>query len=67
MAHIWIREKNGKCNVTVDEYPEIKFSEKTYEKAVDKAVKFVKAEIDKKFPKTVEEEENPKPKIGFAA
>ena len=67
MAHIWIRETHGKFNVTVNEYPEIVFSEKTYKKARDKAVKLVKAETEKNMPKMVQDEEVKKTTIGFAA
>ena len=67
MAHIWIKETQGKFNVTVNEYPEIAFSEKTYGKARDKAVKLVKAETEKNMPKMVQDEEVKKTTIGFAA
>lgn len=69
MASIWIREIGKTFAVTVDEFPEISFTEKTYDKARDKAVKLVKAEIAKNLPEIIEEEDkqSTKVKFGFAA
>ncbi len=69
MANIRIKEKNRLFTVTVDEYPEIMFSEKTYEKARERAVTLVKEEILKDLPVIEEPEEETKKKVamGFAA
>ena len=67
MTHIRINKKANKYFVTIDEYPEISFTEKTYKAARDKAVELAKAEIAKDIiPMAPEEDDMPsKVKIGF--
>ncbi len=69
MANIRITENNSAFCVTVDEYPEISFIESTYDRARNKAVIMVKAEIEKTIPQKKEEEEPQikTVKFGFAA
>ncbi len=69
MANIRIVKENNEYTVTVDEYPQISFSEHTMEKARNKAVRLVKKQIAKEVPATTpkEKEEPRKVKLGFAA
>jgi len=68
MANIWIKKNGRSFDVTVDEFPEISFTEKTYDKARNRAVELVKAEIQKNVPqKTEEEPQTTKVRFGFAA
>ena len=72
MANIRITEtRHKKFIVTVDEYPEITFTENSYKAARNKAVELVKEEIAKTIPQKAEEPEEARTttrvKMGFAA
>ncbi len=69
MTNIWIRERNGRFRVTMDEYPGISFTAKTYLKARNRAISFVKSEMSKDnvVKEEKESERSGKVTMGFAA
>ena len=68
MISIRIVEVSAKTfKVSVDQYPEISFSSKSYQEARDKAVELVKKELEKTTPLHEEPEKPAKIKLGFAA
>ena len=68
MANIRIRKTDTKYEVTVDECPDIAFTEQSYKKARDRAVRLVKSRYATKPAKDEgEEKESRKVAMGFVA
>ncbi len=67
MIAIRITRTAKRFKVSVDQYPEITFSAKSYEEARDKAVELIKKEFEKNAPLHEEPEKPTKVKLGFVA
>ncbi len=68
MANIRIsRKSRTRYKVTVDEYPDILFEEKSYVSARNKAVEAVKEKIKEEIPEPAGKEEKKKIAFGIVA